>query len=165
MKQEEIKRLKEAGFSGFVSVDRLNNGSKSLIPDAKGVYVVLYKQVEGVPEFLEMGSGPEYHGLTPMNYSVAELENEWVGDTSVVYIGKTDSSLKKRIGTFLRFGQGHNASHRGGRSIWQLPYNRNLTFAWKVLPAYESAREKEKEMLDKFKMEHGFRRPFANKVD
>lgn len=164
MKTEEIKQLKEAGFSGFVTVERLN-ASKSLIPDVKGVYVVLRKMEDSTPEFLAKGSGPEYHGSTPMNYPVNILAYEWVPGTSIVYIGKTDSSLRKRISTYLRFGQGADAAHRGGRAIWQLPDASQLVFAWKSLPEYESAESLESTMIQLFKMSHNGQRPFANMRD
>lgn len=164
MKTEEIKQLKETGFSGFVTVERLN-ASKSIIPDVKGVYVVLRKVENSAPEFLAEGSGPRYHGSTPMNYPVAQLQGEWVDDTSIVYIGKTDSSLRKRISTYLRFGNGADAAHRGGRAIWQLPDSSQLVFAWKALPPFESAESLESTMIQLFKMSHNGQRPFANMRD
>lgn len=164
MNQDEIKRLKEAEFSGFVTVNRLNL-STSLIPERKGVYVILRQQEEGMPAFLQKGSGPEYHGSQAMNYPVAELEKEWVEGTSIMYIGKTDNSLRKRLRAYLSFGRGNDVAHRGGRSIWQLPESGELMIVWKAINENESARELESSMLSMFKLEHDFRLPFANKTD
>lgn len=164
MKEEEIKRLKEAGFSGFVTVERLNV-NKSIIPDSKGVYVVLRKMETDMPKFLAVETGPLTHKGRAMNYSIEELKLNWVRDTSVVYIGKTDQLLRKRIRTYLSYGQGNDAAHRGGRAIWQLPESEDLVFAWKVISPYASAESLESEMIQQFKLEHSFQRPYANMRD
>ena len=96
-----------------------------------------------------------------MIYSVAILKNNWIEDTSIIYIGKTDNSLRKRIRTYLRHGMGYDASHRGGRAIWQLPDAADLMIAWRPLPSDADAREVEIAMMDDFLACHG-KLPFAN---
>lgn len=140
--------------------------SCDIIPQSPGVYVVLGSYPE-VPAFLEKGSGPEFHvkkGQIPkaMNYPLRALETKWVNDTLIMYIGKTDETLRKRIYTYIKFGMGKDVPHRGGRAIWQLPDSDNLLIGWKTIaPALDASRV-EKEWLREFKERHGFKLPFAN---
>lgn len=98
--------------------------------------------------------------------SIAELEANWVEGTSVVYIGKaggvgSSATLQKRISQYIRFGQGANVGHWGGRYIWQLADSRDLVVCWKIL-TNEEPREVERLMIADFIDVHGGKRPFAN---
>ena len=79
-----------------------------------------------------------------------------------MYIGKA-TSLKKRLGQYLRFGQTKNVGHYGGRYIWQLKNHSDLIVCWKTTPQYDP-REIEKGLILDFKREFG-ERPFANLKD
>ena len=81
---------------------------------------------------------------------------------AIVYIGK-GKSLKTRLSSYLRFGEGKFATHWGGRYIWQLKDSRELIVCWKTMN--EDPRVVEEKMIAKFKEEHGGRRPFANLID
>lgn len=140
--------------------------SCDIIPQAPGVYVVLGNYPE-IPAFLEKGTGPEFHfkkGMLPqpMNYPLKELEKKWVEDTLIMYIGKTDETLRKRISTYIKFGMGKDVAHRGGRAIWQLPDSDNLLIGWKIIDPSLNPSQGEKEWLKEFKERHNFRLPFAN---
>ena len=139
--------------------------SCGFIPALPGVYVVLGNYSD-IPEFLEKGTGPEFHvksGVAQaMNYPVEELERKWVDDTWIVYIGKTDSSLRKRISDYIKFGVGMDVAHRGGRAIWQLPDSDKLIIGWKVIEGPGKAAQAEAELLNEFKKRHHNQLPFAN---
>ena len=96
------------------------------------------------------------------NVSVAELRDNWISNEAIVYIGK-GKSLKTRLSSYLRFGEGKFATHWGGRYIWQLKDSRELIVCWKTMD--EDPRVVEEKMIAKFKEEHGGRRPFANLID
>lgn len=107
------------------------------------------------------------------NRPVSELENNWVGDTCVVYIGKaggvdasgkkSKSTLRKRINAYLDFGTGKSVGHWGGRLIWQIKDAKDLLFCWKAIPEQEgNPVEIEKEFIADFKRQYGGKRPFAN---
>ena len=104
MEYRTIDDLKKAGFEEFRTVEKLKE-DLSDIPAVAGVYMVVY-QGDGMPEFLENGTGGFFKGKNP-NVPVSELESNWVNNTCVVYIGKA-TKLSKRISQYLRFGNGEN---------------------------------------------------------
>ena len=157
-----IQRLKSDGFEGFISVENLMQ-SRKMIPSYSGVYIIL--RLKGSePEFLEQGTGGFFKKKEPRNpnVSIDELRDNWVPNEAIIYIGKA-TSLKKRLGSYLRFGEGKFATHWGGRYIWQLKDSRELLVCWKETD--ENPRIVEKEMVAQFKKEHGGKRPFANLQD
>jgi hypothetical protein len=87
-----IGAIKESGFLGFVKLEQLFvNGS--LIPDIKGVYMIL--SINNKPtEFLDIGTGGHFKGKNP-NISLPELRHIWVEETLVVYIGKAGGDDSK----------------------------------------------------------------------
>lgn len=151
----DIDEFKNAGFTGFKKIGDLFIDC-SMLPNCNGVYLVL--NVENRPgEFLTIGSGGYFKGKNP-NVSLEELQNNWVDNTKVVYIGKA-TSLKSRLRQYFSFGQGRNIGHYGGRLIWQLKYSNNLVVCWKSLST--DPREFEAELIRKFVTIFGCR-PFAN---
>ena len=62
----------------------------------------------------------------------------------------------------MRFGQGKDVGHKGGRYIWQIPNSENLVVCWK--PTQEDSRTVEAELIQQFVAEFG-KRPFANLSD
>lgn len=157
-----IQILKKDGFEGFISVENLMKSHK-IIPTDSGVYLFL-RLNNSEPEFLEQGTGGFFKRKTPKNpnVSVAELRDNWISNEAIVYIGKA-KSLKTRLSSYLRFGEGKFATHWGGRYIWQLKDSRELIVCWKTMD--EDPRVVEEKMIAKFKEEHGGRRPFANLID
>ena len=160
---EEINKLKEFGFEGFLPIRELRLSTKS-IPKVRGVYVVL-RDKDIIPEFLTIGTGGFHKGRNP-NVSIEELRDNWVEDTKIVYIGKggdpgKKATLNSRIKQYLSFGAGGNVGHSGGRYIWQLSDAEDLIFAWKELPN-DVPSEVETNMIEAFKKAHNGKRPFAN---
>ena len=159
--------LQAQGFEGFKTMGELMDGPRTLIPACKGVYVVL-RESESAPQFMTEGTGGFFKGKNP-NVSIAELKANWVEGTPVVYIGKAGGSgssatLQKRLGQYLRFGQGASVGHWGGRYIWQLADSRDLVVCWKTLSS-DDPREVERQMIADFKAVHSGKRPFANLID
>ena len=159
--------LQAQGFEGFMTMGELMDGARTLIPNLKGVYVVL-RESDSAPQFLSEGTGGFFKGKNP-NVSIAELKDNWVKGTSVVYIGKagganSSATLQKRLGQYLHFGQGANIGHWGGRYIWQLSDSRDLVVCWKTL-ANEDPCDVERKMIGDFKIAHAGKRPFANLKD
>ncbi len=161
MKFKTIEDLKEAGFEGFRSVRELSYNHDT-IPDVQGVYMVVLPS-DCKPEFLVEGSGGFFKGKNP-NVSIEELEYNWVDDTCVVYIGTTSSTLRKRVGDYLKFGMGRNIGHYGGRYIWQLKGSQDLLLCWKKI-LDKAPKDVEYSLIQEFKMSYGGYRPFANLKD
>ena len=162
IKFNKIEDLKKAGFSGFVSIASLK-GNRTMIPAAGGVYMVIRKS-SSKPSFLNTGSGGFFKDRNP-NVPVAELESNWVEGTCVMYIGKaggagSSSTLNKRLGQYLRFGDGFKVGHWGGRYIWQLEDHDELLLCWKPVMDQEPE-EYETGLIEAFRKQYG-KRPFAN---
>lgn len=161
----DIDSLKQNGFEGFLSIKSLRENPYK-IPLVKGVYVVLYLQ--GIePSFLETGTGGFFKGKDP-NVSRAELRENWVEGADVIYIGKaggtaSNATLRSRLTQYLKFGNGKNIGHWGGRYIWQIENADNLKICWKPIMGEPS--DIESEMIEQFKHEHMGKRPFANLKD
>ena len=157
-----IEKLKKLGFSGFKSVSELI-ANPNILPNEMGVYLVL-NSTNKKTEFLTKGVGGFFKGKDP-NISLAELKNNWVDKSKIIYIGKAGglngkATLRSRLKQYLRFGQGFNVGHYGGRLIWQLKNHSELEFCWLILTDIEP-RELEKKLLAEFIRQYG-KRPFAN---
>ncbi|WP_065219066.1 MULTISPECIES: hypothetical protein [Butyricimonas] len=164
MKFKSIEELKKEGFIGFVSINELWRDA-SCISREKGIYFVLYVN-DGMPIFLEKGCGGLFKGKNP-NVSLRELRENWVVDTPVIYIGKAGgktslATLYRRLSQYLKFGQGENVGHWGGRYIWQIENAGDLLICWKPV---EDPEEMERELIQSFKKEYSGKRPFANLRD
>ena len=159
-KNELLKEVADLKLNGCATVRELKQ-SCSVVPDCKGVYFVLREKTESVPVFKAQSPVLEHKGK-PLSYPVETLESKWVEDTDIMYIGKTDSSLRARIRTYISYGKGNDSPHRGGRAIWQLPDTDNMIIGWRIIDATESARTIEAQLLADFKNAHGGMLPFAN---
>ena len=165
MKFNTIDDLKAAGFEGFIPVAQLQTDSTA-IPRTAGVYMVVYTG-ENMPEFLSRGTGGFFKGKDP-NVSITELGTNWVKNTCVVYIGKAGTTLRKRLNQYLKFGNGQNIGHWGGRYIWQIKNSGNtLCITGNFCEAWvdEDPEAIETALIARFKEQHGGHRPFANLKD
>jgi len=160
-----IEDIKNQGFVGFIKVsDLMRDPSK--IPDRPGVYMVLYT-ASGIPTFIHPGTGGFFKKEDP-NKPESFLQQNWVKDTMVVYIGKaggtgSKATLLKRLRMYLRFGQGAPVGHKGGRLIWQIKNSGELLFCWKTIISGEP-RKVEAELISEF-AEYYMKKPFANLVN
>ncbi len=161
MKFNTIDDLKAAGFEGFIPVAQLQTDSTA-IPRTAGVYMVVYTE-GNMPEFLSRGTGGFFKGKDP-NVSITELGTNWVKNTCVVYIGKAGTTLRKRLNQYLKFGNGQNIGHWGGRYIWHIKNSGNLLLCW--TPTLDEDPEAiETALIARFKEQHRGHRPFANLKD
>ena len=116
---------------------------------------------EGRPEKWPPTSCGGWHkGRDPV-VPLDRLALEWVDGTDIVYIGKAEQTLAKRLGELARFGAGEVVPHWGGRMIWQLPKVAALTVCWMPSPEKGGAGRDEVKLLQAFVAAHG-RLPFAN---
>jgi len=130
----DIEKLKKLGFSGFKSVSELIT-DPNILPKEMGVYLVL-NSTNKKTEFLTKEVGGFFKGKNP-NISLVELKNNWVEKSKIIYIGKAGglngkATLQSRLKQYLRFGQGFNVGHYGGRLIWQLKNHYELKFCWLI---------------------------------
>jgi hypothetical protein len=164
----EFSKESPYGFSGFVSIGELIDKHCEQAPLNPGIYIVSVPK-GFAPKFL-----PESPVLTckragkQINPSVSVqcLEENWVEGTTVIYIGKAGNghgkaTLRSRLKTYMRFGSGKPAPHRGGRYIWQLECVRSCLLAWMHLPE-ENPKEAERFLIKRFAGQYGGRYPFAN---
>jgi len=152
--------IKKFGFTGFLTIEELMD-SKKVIPKYKGVYFVL-NQFNSTPKFVEKGTGGYFKGRDP-NVSVDVLKMNWVDETKVVYIGRggqkgKKSTLKTRLSQYIRFGQGKNTGHWGGRYIYQIENSHQLVICWKLTEDPEGV---ESELIQKFSLIYK-KLPFGN---
>lgn len=162
----DLENLKAYGFTGFQPIRELRQ-NLSLIPKTQGVYLVL-RDSSSQPMFRKKGSGGFFKGKNP-NLPIPELENHWVENTKVVYIGKagggsSSATLKSRLHQLFKFGAGKKAGHWGGRLIWQLDDAEDLLVAW-IHSGEVDAQNLESHLIQLFKHEHEGKRPFANLKD
>jgi hypothetical protein len=162
---KDLKELKDLGFEGFVKMSDLHLDN-SKIPSVRGVYIILYTEKKD-PTFLKIGTGGHFKGKNP-NVEINELESNWIKNTVVINIGKAGSldssvTLRKRLDQYLKFGNGKNIGHWGGRYIWQLSNSKDLVVCWKLLPDQEPIHY-EQELIQAFKKVYK-NRPFANLRD
>lgn len=162
MLYDNINEMKEFGFKGFETVETLMMYECSQVPKQKGIYFVLNNN--GTPSFRQKSVGGHFKKRNP-TVSVNELKENWVDDALVVYIGKAGgfnsrATLQSRLKQYMRFGEGEPVGHWGGRLIWQLENNKDLTICYKTLSSSEPRDEEKKLILD-FETNYG-KMPFAN---
>lgn len=160
----DIEKIKSFGFKGFKSINSLIIDN-STIPKQKGVYLII-RNDKKAPDFSIEGTGGFFKGKDP-NISSEELQENWISDCKVIYVGKAGGENKKatlqtRLKQYLKFGQGKNIGHYGGRMIWQLSDAQDLIVCWKELPNDEPSFVEGK-LINIFKEKYG-KRPFANLV-
>jgi hypothetical protein len=153
-----VKRaeLEGRGFIGWVPL--LTASGSKLLPAEPGVYAVSY-DLDKPATWPAKSVGGWHKGRDPSTDSKT-LDSNWVEETDIVYLGKTDRALAKRITEFARFGNGEPVGHWGGRLVWQLPEPSRLMIGWKALqPA--KAISTETELFTEFYATYG-KLPFAN---
>jgi ADP-ribosylglycohydrolase len=134
------------------------------LPRQKGVYFVIYPHESPDEAFLQEGTGGYYKGKNP-NISVELLHENWVEDADILYIGETKATLRERVTALLKFGNGKNVAHRGGRLLWQHKESHNFRVYWYACSDNENPVELEKELIKDFKTHYNEKRPFANLTD
>jgi hypothetical protein len=162
----EFDRALLKGFCDPVRVSALRTTWCSTLPEARGVYVVLWPH-NAHPEFLDQNLAGRWKGKSPTE-DPAELKRRWVSGARVLYIGKAgmkepdgEATLLSRVGLLLRFAYGAPVPHWGGRYLWQIADWEQLRLAWRETPRDADPEDAESKMLGAFAEEFG-RLPFAN---
>lgn len=163
MRFDDLSDLAQSGFGGFATIETLQRSNCQEVPDEPGVYLVVWPH-QGKPTFLEENPGGRFKGKNP-TVSRDVLENHWVEEANVIYIGRTGNAtgratLCKRLRRLLRFGLGKAVGHWGGRFIWQISGSKELLLCWKTTSGHEAPLMESRLILD-FINEYG-KRPFAN---
>jgi hypothetical protein len=153
-----IEDIEQQGFSGFVVVSFLRESACRQIPEVPGVYLVIRPQPQP-PIFLDHSTGGHFNGRDP-TVPILELQQAWVTGSIVTYIGKAND-LRRRLRSYIRFGEGHPTHHWGGRYIWQLADAGHLLVCWMMTPD-EISRSVESHLIQEFIARYG-KRPFANR--
>ena len=148
--------LEQRGFNNWIPL--LGADRSTALPRQPGVYAVSYGEAR--PKSWPNESCGGWHKKRNPAVDPARLNLEWVDGTDIVYLGRTDRTLAKRIGEFARFGSGQLVGHWGGRLIWQLPRPDLLTIGWLPLDPGLAA-ERESALLAEFVSVFD-RLPFAN---
>lgn len=141
-------------YEKFATLEELTSNLK-MLKNSPAVYGVFYKGEK--PKFLEVGTGGHFKGKNP-NVSIEELEENWVDGAQEIYIGGT-GELRKRLGALIKFGDGQDVGHWGGRYIWQIADQEKFVIAWKYVKKGTHSDVK-KELIQEFKQIHGMP-PFA----
>ena len=159
-----VDSICNAGFERFYTISQLWNSPK-MIPDVCGIYLII-NPTASTPVFLPVGSGGSHKGKNP-NVPLSLLQERWIAECRVLNVGKAggagyQTTLRKRLGNYLAFGQGKPRAHWGGRLIWQLEQHPELLVAWKTMRT-EDPRLAEEQIIEEIRVYYG-RRPFANLV-
>lgn len=163
-KSNVVTTLKMLGFQGFLSIEDAYKDLKS-IPKSAGVYIIYTEST--TPFFEVVGTGGFFKQKNP-NVSLDELNQNWVNQSSILYIGKAGSltgsaTLYSRLKQYFDFGNGKSVGHYGGRYIWQIKNPYQLKVCWLPTPNHDP-REVEKQLIKQFITQFG-QRPFANLKD
>jgi hypothetical protein len=152
--------IEKQGFSGKIKVAEWVTRDKRFPSHAKGIYLIVWNEQKLV-QFDEIGTGS--HRMGDPNVPIETLEESWIPESCVLYIGKAGGKkgLKERLRAYVGFGNGKSYSHWGGRYIWQLRERGELLIYWKELPN-EEPRDVEKLLLREFENKYDGRLPFAN---
>jgi hypothetical protein len=158
---DSVEGLRAMGFEGFASVRDVRRDDCRSLPRENGVYV-LVRAREGEPRFNARGTAAFWRGQNP-NLKVEDLATRWVPGAILVYVGRAAGTgvrgkLQQRVKRLLRFGEGKNVAHWGGRYVWQLTDAYDLQVAWKVC---KDAVRQEVALLGAFEARHDAP-PFAN---
>lgn len=163
-KRNVISNLKKLGFQGFETIESIYKNLNS-IPKTKGVYIIYSENI--TPSFEVVGTGGFFKQKNP-NVSLEELNQNWVNQSNILYIGKAGSltasaTLYSRLKQYFDFGNGKSVGHYGGRYIWQIKKPYQLKVCWLPTPNHDP-REVEKQLIKQFITQFG-QRPFANLKD
>jgi hypothetical protein len=156
-----VEGLREMGFEGFVSVRDLRRDDCRGLPRENGVYI-LVRDRDGEPRFNLRGTAAFWRGMDP-NVKLEVLAEEWVPGAKLMYVGRAAGAgvrgkIQQRVKRLLRFGEGKNVAHWGGRHVWQLADGYELLVAWKEC---KDAVRQQTALIRAFEARHD-KLPFAN---
>ncbi len=155
-----MEDVRDSGFVGWAKISALQESGCREVLDEAGVYLVL-RLGTAAPDFLPAGTGPAKYP----SEKVGDLQSRWVKGAVVLNIGKAggpdiEETLRGRLKKYMRFGQGKNSGHSGGRRIWQLRDSGDLLVCWKPT-AKAIPKQVETKLIRQFEQRYG-KVPFAN---
>lgn len=131
------------------------------LPDTCGIYIIVAPKDKKI-EFISSSTAPEtYKGNNLLYGSITLQEKFNNGDKEILYIGKTTcrEGLRKRLGNYIKYGYGHEVTHRGGRALWQIKNSGDLTVYYYEC---ENASELKRKLLKEYKNKYNVL-PVANR--
>lgn len=138
-------------YGGTIANLDLNKGNY------KGVYIVVCPDDIHNHSLKEHSNAGKYKGKDP-TIAIAELKKKIPNKTKILYIGKSEKSVLKRIQQHVRFWYGEPIAAWGGRAIAQL--ESFDTFEVWYLQS-DNPKATEKTLLNDFKSNYG-NLPLAN---
>ena len=149
-----IKRFFDRDFEFGGTLRDLNESKGNYY----GVYIFVLPSDFGKVDFNETANLEKWRDRK-VAVSIDELQNRWLKDADVLYIGKSESkTVYKRVLEHLKFWGGENVSAFGGRIIGQIQNYENL-HVWYMKCEYSE--KVKKELLCEFKNKYR-QLPFAN---
>lgn len=149
--------LRSAGFRGFKTAAELIDCKFASIPRQRGIYLATVR-VER-PAFVATAPVRNYKGKDPSEL-IATLKKRWVKGSAVLYVGKSEDNLRKRIRQYVDWSLGKKG-HHGGCYIWQLRQASKIKFCWRPTPDLEPS-VAEADLIRRFEKHYGTL-PFANR--
>ena len=123
----------------------------------KGIYIIVCPKSFQDICFDECSKAGRYKGKNP-TITVEKLESKWVNSAEILYIGKSETSVGKRMRQHIEFWYGEAVPAWGGRIIAQLRNFGNLE-VW-YYPC-EIPKDMEHTLLKEFESRYK-QLPFAN---
>jgi signal transduction histidine kinase len=150
MNNENIKELKNKGFTGFLPFSEIWN-DYSILPHISGIYLVL------LPDEFELKFLPNKDKDYTLSSKI--LKNTWIKDARILYINTSDN-LFIHIKLLLESRESKVSSLLSFRSLWRLNNNQDLLIAWKKISGVDLKKER-KSLFTNFIDKYG-KLPFVN---
>ena len=142
------KQFEYAGTIGKLDSDRGN---------FKGIYIIV--RPEKMQDILleQTSNAGKYKGKDP-TVNIEKLKQKLLVQADILYLGKSEGSVEKRMQQHIEFWNGKPISAWGGRSIAQIQHFEDLE-VW-YLPC-DNPKEMESALLNDFETKYN-QLPFAN---
>jgi hypothetical protein len=149
-----VKLLNLEQFT-YQTIEALYNNGCSLIPNEKGVYMLVVPDTFNV-EFSDQTTAiTEFDGKSLL-YQISSLKIKFEKtDKKILYIGKAGGErnrLRQRIRQYIRYGYKEVKNHRGGRAVWQINNCKLLLLGY---CPFENPEDKERELLENYFERYG----------
>lgn len=123
----------------------------------QGVYIIVIPDNFGKVGFNEFSKLEKWKDKQ-VAIHIKELKNRWIENAKILYIGKSEINVQKRLLQHIKFWNGKNVSAYGGRIIGQIQNFENLE-VWYL--NCDTPEKTKKILLKTFKNQYG-KFPFAN---
>lgn len=147
------------------TIDEIYNGALDGVKEAEsiGIYTVL------LPDTFNLIFNPYTTATLDRKKNTKDVEllrKRWQQiqksdikeGKSILYIGKTDETLKKRVLCLAKYGRGEASNHHGGYPLWQI--ENNIQLCVEIIPCANPHKE-ETRRLDNYIDLYGTQ-PIAN---